>query len=255
MTFEPTISVTVMYAPWVAWRAENAADIAEELRAVDSVSSVREHAATDNGDIWDDARECWLDGDAADSTHHIVIQGDVELCDGFGEAMTDAIRAVPNRMIGFYGNHKSIRDAAEEGHNWIRLEGGVWGQCVCVPSVDVAEMVEWIDYYFEDDFIHDDTMLAGWTQLAQPDAVWIPIPQLVEHKGADDSSMGHEMPVDFTAAVYAGDTDVDVREIDWTGGLTDAPYVGSNHRKPFPSSDGFRFDRLEADGYIQQVDK
>jgi len=255
MAFEPRISTTIMYAPWVGWRAENASEIASQLRASSYIDSVNLHEAANTDDIWSDARECWLDGDNVDSTHHIVVQGDAELCDGFGEAVYNAIRAVPNRVLGLYGNHQSMEPAVRDGKRWVRMNGGVWALCVCIPSTDVREMVEWCDYYFEDDYIHDDTMIGAWSQLEYPGDVWQAVPQLVEHRGADDSSIGHNVPTDFTAALYVEETDLSAPEIDWVGGSHAVPTITNHHRRPFPGTDGLRHDRLVEDGYIEEVDQ
>ena len=251
MGFDPTITATVMYAPWSDWRGENAHELYDQLSASDFIDHASLHPNQKARTVWEDARECWLEGVEHGSTHHIVIQGDVELCEGFGEAAYNAVSAVPNRNIGFYGTHKRLAEAFEDGKRWYKYDGGLWGQASCLLTDHIQSMVAFGDTYFEADVPHDDTRLAAWSELALPQATWMALPQLVEHLGAEDSEMNHQTPTDWTAATYVGDTDLDAREIDWTE-RTDVPsYAGERQVNQRPSI--FCIEELVADGYIEEA--
>lgn len=254
MTFDPKISVTIMYAPWEAWRSEVAERLYQQLSESACIESVSKHANSKDRLIWEDARECWLAGVEAGATHHLVLQDDVELCENFGEAAYRALQAVPNRPVSFYGTHKRIREAFENGHRWIRYNGGFWGQAPCLPTMWIEEAVQFGDTYAKPEFQADDCRLSLWAELSLHCNTWVTTPQLVEHLGNEDSARGSMPPSDWTAALFVGDTEYDPTAIDWKRGLRDVPMASRPlqiQRRP----EKFRLDKLEADGYIESTTK
>lgn len=249
-TCDPSVTVTVMYAPWVDWRAEQAHCLRDTLAASPYISNVELHANSKDRQIWDDARECWLAGTQMDGTHHIVMQDDVKLCESFGQAAYNAISALPNRNICFYGTRKVFAEALADGYRWVRYNGGFWGQCPCIPTMWIEEAIEFGDYYTKDDFQADDCRLSLWNELDGQYDTWVTVPQLVEHLGSEDSARGSIPPGgQWTAGVFVEDTSLSPTEIDWSRQLTDSPRQNTSlqvNRR----GDKFRIDRLKEDGYI-----
>lgn len=254
MGFEPRLSVAIHYAPWVDWREENAKDQAARLEQSDYVNHVKLFPADEDvTSIWESIRPCWLWGAETDSTHHITVQGDVVLCENFGEAARNAIRTLPNRNISFYGTHKRLREEFESGGRWYRYNGGFWGQCACIPSPDIQDAIAFGDTYVEDDYGADDRRLSAWNELAQSEATWITTPQLAEHLGDEESARGSMPPSDWTAAIYVGDLDIDAADIIWSFDRESVPYYNSE-LKINTIPDRFEIEKLVEDGYIEATE-
>lgn len=255
MDVQPEITVSILFAPWVDWRQEQAAANCDRLAVSDAIASVEmQPASTEHENIWRDVKQCWEWGAEQDGTHHLVLQGDVALCEEFGVTLRRALRAVPNRELTLYAGWQSVRHAWEQGHRWVRFDGCYWGQARCLPTADIPGLLSFNERYVDASYEHDDTRYQLWNQLAMRRDTWVPVPQLVEHLGADDSAKGNNTPADLTAAVFVGDTDETPADIDWNAGLDTVPRLSSD--RAFPRvQDRLDCERLAADGYIKRADQ
>ena len=255
MSFEPTISVSIMYAPWVDWRYENTERNKERLERDQFVEDVSLCPASEETTPWDTARNAWSKVlDIQDTTHHLLLQGDVELCPDFGEVVYNMLRVLPNREICLYGNRKDLVEAAQDGHRWFRYRGCYWGQGRVLPMFYVKDMLDFCEKYYDESSVHDDVRYHAWGQIGRDTDTWIPIPQVVEHLGDEDSAMGNNTPVDLTASLYVGDTDLEPSEIDWGKGISEAPRRGGRNALKL-YEERLDLDRLIEDGYIRETSR
>jgi hypothetical protein len=211
-----------MYAPWIDWREENALKTADRLRDSEYITDVWTNPCSKE-DVWVNAKPCWEKSFESDASHHMVVQGDVILCDGFGEAFTNALSAVPDRMVSPFSVWMFDEEYAL-GTNWSRVPCRVWGAAVSLPVEDARDFVNWTEDNISYDYEHDDMRLSAYNYLEKGTDVWLTQPSLAEHEGGKrESSLGHNPPVRRIARYYVGNYDIDPTEIDWSFNLKNVP--------------------------------
>jgi len=206
-----TLSAAIMHAGWAEERKFTVRALQNALRPAHRLQLVVDN---DRDGIWPTARRAWM---AASGTHHMVVQDDVQLCEGFLELATAAIEARPDAAISFFGfAGKAIRAARDAGLSWVGIEGHATGAAVCLPSAWVGEWLRWCRDHVAEDYRHDDTRLQVWL-AATGRTMWFTVPCLAEHLGDKTSISGNRPPLARVAAVYNQQPGT----IDWTKGLGD----------------------------------
>lgn len=125
---------------------------------------------------------------ADDATHHLVLQDDVLLADGFAEQLHRAIACGPGAAIALYVSWSSphhayeVRRAAAAGSAWARLGGDrEWVPTLglVMPAPEARGLATYLTR-FGDEHRHDDPLVAGYCR-ERGLAVVAAVPQLVEH--------------------------------------------------------------------------
>jgi len=207
------VSVAINLAPWDEKRVETVRLQREMLEGAPGIQSVSVVEAEEGTPIWDSVRECWRKGIGTGSTHHLVLADDVALCRGFPEGLRRALATVPDKPVCPFSVYKAIEEARERGESWVRLKGGMWGQAQILPTEYVGDFLDWERQHVHPDHPHDDTRVNLYATYALEDYVWVTVPSLVEHLGADESLLGNNPPIDRTARWYLSDGDA--RDIEW----------------------------------------
>ncbi|MGW6739576.1 hypothetical protein ACWGDX_02330 [Streptomyces sp. NPDC055025] len=163
------------------------------------------------------------------TTHHLVLQDDVELCHGFTDRLLDAVRRHPESPLALYSNWNSwngaaVRAAALAGAGWVPAVAGEWVPTLglVLPRRDVDELLAAVDGD-TDDPEPDDVVLAR-ELAARGRQVLVSVPHLVEHTGRS-SLIGNDAYGPRHATCFAddiGDAAVDVHA---SGGVLPAPPV------------------------------
>lgn len=205
-----SLSATIMHAPWATERRSWVRNMKHQLRDI-RMNVVEDH---DRAGIWPTAQKAWR---SARGSHHLVLQDDVELCDGFVQHATDAIKANPDAAISFFMfAGKAHTQAREAGLSWVIAEGHITAQALCLPSAWITPWLTWCRDRMRMDFRHDDVRLQLWL-YEQGKPIWFTVPCLVEHLGDKTSIAGNHPPLARVAPWY----EKQLAPVDWTRGLGD----------------------------------
>lgn len=143
--------------------------------------------------ILDTSRRAWEMFDK-DSDYHLVIQDDAVIGKNFRENVLKQIEKKPTHAFSFYfGNRKrfyrTARLAAAQGGvemNWLS-----WGVAICLPTMIIPEMLEFLGEITGKLENHDDTAIAHYLKKIEL-PVWYPMPSLVDHR--DEKSLVESDP-------------------------------------------------------------
>lgn len=151
------------------------------------------------------------------STHHLVLQEDVLLCNNFFAAVEEILKILPHHIISFY-NLKSERAkhdwATKKGYSWVVNDAGSAGPAILMPADYVYSFLKFSDKWVAPETKYEESRLWGW-QKVNNIHTWVSNPNLVEHLGSMSSTLGFNS-FGKTAVNYIGDADP--LSIDWTKG-------------------------------------
>jgi len=103
--------------------------------------------AADSGDSgsWHTARIAW-GNIPEDSTHHLVLQDDLVLCQDFVLGVIRALRHKPAAVVSFFaGQFSAIDKSKEQKRAWTTIPGYLSGQAIAMPSLWARSLVGWCD--------------------------------------------------------------------------------------------------------------
>ena len=134
------------------------------------------------------AKRTWLA--SSEKTHVCVMQDDLHLCKGFTEIVNECADRFPDAIFSFYQPRLRWEDA-NNGTPYIEIVGGgMYGQCIMMPTEMVEPCFRWGDINYGKDYPHDDTVI-GFFATVNGIKVMATIPSLVQHLGNSDSALGY----------------------------------------------------------------
>ncbi len=217
----PHVTVAVMHHPS---RADRIPRLLARLGHPDRVHLITDH---ESAGIWPTARRCW-EAAPPESTHHLVIQDDVLICDDLIPTMETVARILPEQVIAPYSNRSATDQERLQGNAWVRLPG-VWGQATMLPTPHIPDFLSWVDRHIRPEYKHDDRRVTFWLGATNRSA-WAMIPSVVEHDAPSDSLVGHS-DRRRTARHFLGEH-VSGTRVNWTRGVVGARRIGSARRVP-----------------------
>lgn len=99
-----TLSIAIIHAPWSTERAANVRDLLEQLPGALVVDDVDREGSLKVGNrrgCWPLARWAWCAADPT-ATHHLVLEDDAQLCDGFLSHVESAIAREPAACLSLF---------------------------------------------------------------------------------------------------------------------------------------------------------
>jgi len=155
------------------------------------------------------AASAWA-GPYGEASHRLVLQDDVLPAEGFLGLVTEAIHHRPDDPLAFYSNWNhwngsAVRLAALSGASWARAIPDEYAPslAVALPSALAAEFADYAQRLLSRDMPPDDEALAAF--LRERDrALFIAVPNLVEHKGGD-SLVGNDIQGPRLSPCFADD--------------------------------------------------
>jgi hypothetical protein len=174
------LSVTIMGTPS---RKDNITQIVKTLEYPFDV------VLDDTHDIWGNFKAAAQDR-ANGATHHLVLQDDITLCDGFIEHVMGAISAKPDVPITFYNSRKVVTRAREKGKSWATMRNPINELAFCFPVPMIDPMITWCDANLDASIKWADSRMSTYF-LSHNLLMWITCPSLVEHTGWRKSTMGN----------------------------------------------------------------
>lgn len=119
------------------------------------------------------------------ATHQLVLQEDVQLCRGFGDAMNQALRVAPEGAIAFFSDwvmatSQAVRLTAFTGGSWTPvLDFWLPTQALVVPAPLAQQFAAFAERYSADK--PDNVAMADF--LAEHGlTTYVSVPNLVEHR-------------------------------------------------------------------------
>lgn len=208
------LSVAIPHAPWVPERVQWMAELVGQLPDAVVVADVQREG------LWATARRAWH---AATGTHHLILQDDAHLCDGFVELAHAAIVANPGAAISFFNMPQFVDRQRRD--SWIPCEGYAPCVALAMPTSWIDDFLSWSASHVKESFEHDDIRMAMWLgERERP--CWMTMPSLVEHLG-DERADGSPCVADRRATRF----EQDPNNIDWSRGLDGATHVHRSHKR------------------------
>ncbi len=169
--------------------------------------------------LWDTAFRC-LKAYDPDCSHHVVVQDDAILADGFVDAVRRACAVAGRRPLGLYtGRHRGysshiiagVDDVSRRGGSWFAAEGPKWAVAVAHPvalldqALAIADGIGWTEA--------DDARMTEAYHTLGVDC-WYTVPSLVDHRDGESIVRGTGR-TGRRARKFTGD----VGSVDFTKGI------------------------------------
>ena len=129
------------------------------------------------------------------ATHRLVLQDDAILCPDFLEGITEACQRAPQDVaISPFACGYGLKTAMRQGKQWATVTQMAWGTAHILPAAQVDGFLRaTLDHHFWPPEVmpeQDDGRLRKW-HMTRREAVWCPLPSLVDHdvaQGTQQSS-------------------------------------------------------------------
>jgi hypothetical protein len=155
---------------------------------------------------WGNTRRAWGLGSRA-ATHQLVMQDDISFCCDFVRVAQWCAQLRPKDPVSFFLPRKVAEEAEAHGLHWAVTRRYLWGQALLMPTQMVDSCLAWIAGREGTDPTwahHDDVRFAAFFRAAKL-CVYVPVPTLVEHIGAQDSLLGNPNSASRLSRHYIGD--------------------------------------------------
>ncbi|WCD84984.1 hypothetical protein KPP03845_101307 [Streptomyces xanthophaeus] len=153
---------------------------------------------------------CAWAGPYGEASHRLVLQDDVLPANGFLDLVAEAIENRPTDPIAFYSNWNhwngsAVRLAALSGAGWARAIPDEYAPslAVALPCALAGEFADYAQRLLSHDTPPDDEALAAFLRERNT-ALFIAVPNLVEHKGGD-SLVGNDVQGPRLSPCFADD--------------------------------------------------
>jgi len=223
------LSISIMHAPWSAWRRGIVAAQTKVIRGAPGV--VRFSVVKDvwREGFWRTARACLEESyRAPGATHHLILQDDAELCRDFVAGVRAVVAARPNDPIDLFCARKEAAEAEAHGVHWAELADAIFGLAIVYPVAFIPKWIAWDRAHVLPTLNSYDTRLRLYCGCADLPVAFC-VPSLVEHihngPGAH-RERGVNVHTSTTTAVRFL-KDRSPLEIDWTKGASTPVRGGS----------------------------
>jgi hypothetical protein len=136
------------------------------------------------------ARKCWLAPVPEGVTHRLVLQDDLDLCDGFKEIVEQIVGTWPKAFITLFSalvrfEHKKIQSP------YVLVPGSsCYGPAIVLPVEQVSECFAWIDKHLGLEYPHDDRAISEFAIMHRIPIITT-IPSTVQHLAPTASLLGY----------------------------------------------------------------
>ena len=169
-----TIDIRIMAHPS---RRENVLKVLEQLNMDESivVYDDREYG----GDALYTARKTWLSPVPLGTTHRLVLQDDVLLCDNFLSIICDIVNTLPDKVLSLF--NLIPYDLIKDRECCYKKYETLAGQAIIMPVIYIKECWQWIDANCGE-CKHDDIMISKYCKH-HGIGLFTTIPPIVQHLG------------------------------------------------------------------------
>ena len=149
-------------------------------------------------------------------THHLVLQDDVVISEGFGYNVGAIGELMKGKFVTFFANRKEVKDALDKGLQWAPLSNFLGGQAVMFPCERINDFLCFVDNYpwtikmtGKNFWKHDDIRLQLYLK-EKKERIWCTVPNLVEHSHVQ-SVIGNHSRIPNRARVF----DINIGKKEW----------------------------------------
>ena len=139
---------------------------------------------------WHTGKRAWEWLATQNSTHSLVIQDDVKICEDYLETLKKVIAYRPDDLIGgMMFKRKNLTPKLMGGVQWVKADTPC-GQAIVIPTNQIQTFLDWIEAHCPQ-WTHSDSvfgMWLGWGCTPKRFA-WTPTPTLVDHDSSFESTM------------------------------------------------------------------
>jgi len=159
---------------------------------------------------WYVAKKCWLFGACSNSTHHLVLQDDIDVSKNFVQGILKIIEACPQDILTL---STFPRKNFTGKTRWGLIEG-VYGQGIVMPKEKLIEFLNWQDKHILSNFPHDDSRISLFCKYIKY-PIKVPFPNPIQHLDNHfKSTMGNKWNRPRISENYIGNNDP--LTIDWS---------------------------------------
>jgi hypothetical protein len=189
------LSIAVMHTPE---RPDRRAMLRAQTKALGGAEQIERHTdrytvCEDTIDrkrgVWKNARRAWT-ALGPRATHHLVLQDDMLPCRNFFSHVNDILTALPDSPIGLASRWNIVQKARDRGDAYWQSCGVGSGGMLILPADIARDFIDWSDRETRAEYPHDDRRLTLYL-LSRNLRVWHTTPSLLEHIGAENSTVGH----------------------------------------------------------------
>lgn len=159
---------------------------------------------------WHTAKKCWEYGAFCSSSHHLVLQDDIDVSINFVEGILKVIESNADDIITLF---TMPRKKFLGKCRWGILEG-VYGTGVIMPKYKLLKFLNWQQEHILPTFPHDDSRVSLFCKFNNYQ-VKVPFPNLVQHLDTSFKSiLGNRWVKPRMSEHFIGNDDP--LKIDWT---------------------------------------
>jgi hypothetical protein len=133
------------------------------------------------GNLWESAKRT-LTNYPKGTTHVLLLQDDVLICDNFMPAVRQIVDALPDKPITLFSNRVSIENARAAGVHYVQLTKWLMAQTYIMPVSIIDDFIAWAELHIKPSIYFDDNRWAMYFYYHGM-KVWATAPSLVEHIG------------------------------------------------------------------------
>lgn len=134
------------------------------------------------------AEKAWLSPFEETTTHRMVIQDDVEICDDFLSAVFNCLTFQPEQVWTFFSTNTDKRKSYFRKIPYSKISG----QCLVMPKCKVLECWDWINSQENLNQLQDDDACIMQWLYAYNYFAYTTIPNLCQN--SKNSSIGNDFP-------------------------------------------------------------
>ena len=180
MTDQVSLSCTLMHYQGASERRISLERIIQRLQPQKIVDHWRDFCVMSDmykrGPWWN-AKRCWEHAATQQTTHHLLLQDDIEVCKDFVTGVFDVIKVFPNDVLSlFHGPRKNFDGSCR----WGITNTGPWGQAIVMPTPLISKFLIWQDAHVDKRLKHDDSRLALFLYKTKRRTM-VPFPNLIDH--------------------------------------------------------------------------
>lgn len=190
--------------------------------------------------LWDTARRS-MEAYDPEATHHVIVQDDAILCEGFRGVVSEAAASAGMHPLGLYigngprgGDRRRMIQAASAAYRkhqtWVRGPGPLWAVATVHPVSTIPKVLDLAEQARTK--ADDDRYTHAYRQMGVD--CWYPVPSLVDHRDDIPSLLNNPVAGKGRVAVHFRGTDTRRRKVE---GMATFVNIRSPHLDPITVPD------------------
>lgn len=209
------LSASMMHCSWNKERVTMLNNIIDKLGDLSILNKFYICDDINKNGTWYNCKRAW-ENIPDDSTHHIVLQDDMMVCNNFLLTLYNILQANPTNIINIFASNNICNIALNNNKHWYTTFDGSWGGAVILPRAHF-NWCSWADNYLVNLGKHLCDTRLNYYAIFNKLEIWNTAPGLIEHIGYDKSLIGHSGEIWRKSCNFINNEDPLL--LDWTKGL------------------------------------